>query len=89
MIRFWLEFDDDACPGHPAAIGVTAHDLDDAIALVKRHWNLPVESRCSPAEVVQDIDVSTLPSWVLASIGLPPSRGIWYPISNVEGPVEH
>lgn len=69
---------------HPIGVligcGVTAHNYEDAIMLLRQrvftHDPLPTITR-----VVADVDISTLDAdHVLPNMGIPSERGIWYPI---------
>jgi hypothetical protein len=78
--RFWITLE--KLP-RPSALnlgcGVTAYDLDDALALVTerifRGQEIPRLVDC-----VEDVDVSKLdPKHVAPNIGVVTRRGIWFP----------
>ena len=78
--RFWFNFElIDTPTVLNLGCGVTAHDYDDAIALLQERIfskeTIPKITRC-----IQDVDVSTLDaSHVLPNLGLVVDRGIWFP----------
>ncbi len=84
LTRYWFEFDLTLDEPHPIGVligcGVTAHNYEDAIMLLRQrvftHDPLPTITR-----VVADVDISTLDAdHVLPNMGIPSERGIWYPI---------
>ena len=82
--RYWIEFDSataDALPvGTRSGCGVTAGDLESALALVKRQV---FEGRELPRtkNVVADVDVSHLDQrHVVPNMGNPAVAGIWFPL---------
>jgi hypothetical protein len=84
LIRFWIEFDYPAELEPPAGtrvgVGVTAIDRRDALQLVAhrifRDGLLPPIK-----EIRQGVDVSLLdPGHVLANMGPPHVRGVWFPL---------
>lgn len=83
MKRYWFEFDLASHRSPPAGVllgcGVTAHDYDDALRLIKGHV---FTGTAFPAirNVIEDVDVSTLDTkHVLPNIGNCLARGIWFP----------
>jgi hypothetical protein len=81
--RYWITFTPaaDHVWAHHAgrSCGVTAWDLEDALALVRR---TVFEGNALPVieSVVEDVDVSTLDSGHVLPNMLPPhERGVWYP----------
>lgn len=81
LTRYWFEFDLTLEDPHPIGVligcGVTAHNYEDALVLLKQrvftHDPLPTITR-----VVENVDVSTLDaSHVLPNMGIPTERGIW------------
>ena len=82
MIRFWIELSDPKL-GRPSFVGVTAWSLDDALGIIATRYyagGRPVP----PRRVVENIDVSTLPTWVRQSMAPPNWRGVWYPVSGIQ-----
>lgn len=84
MHRFWFEFqqslDAGLPPGTTSGCGVTAHDYEDAIGLVRSRV---FRERLMPpiARHHVDVDISQLdPKHVLPNIGNPASRGVWFPL---------
>ena len=81
LVRFWFKFDPSiALPtGVSLGCGVTAHDEQDAMSLMKEcifggHDLAPI------VEVIRDIDISTLDAGhVLPNMEVPVKRGIWFP----------
>lgn len=82
--RYWIEFEvslDDKPPaGLLIGCGVTAHNLSDAMSLVKQQIfdgsEVPNVRR-----VVEDVDISTLDAdHVRPNMGMPTYRGIWFPL---------
>ena len=82
--RFWFIFQFNANEAAPGGLGygcgVTAFDLNDALALLRsrvfKKGTIP-EIR----ELVEDVDVSTLdPGHVLPNMGPPNLRGVWFPL---------
>ena len=81
MYRFWIEFEGDPFELTPLTqgCGVTGIDLDDALALI-RHDVLRGSPLPPIRKIVKDVDISTLDAnHVLPNIGVPISRGVWYP----------
>lgn len=84
MKRFWITFKLPLPAEHPMGLargcGVTAQDLNDAMAMLQEHV---FRENASPPidDIVEDVDVSTLdPRHVLANMGFPGPRGIWFPM---------
>jgi hypothetical protein len=79
--RYWISFDtaEEVCPSF---VGVTAWDLEDALAIVSRTW---MDGRPAPVPLaaIEDVDVRTLPDWVRTTMAPPNWRGIWYPVSSL------
>jgi hypothetical protein len=87
LTRYWIEFeppdpfdrDEDDPPAPPRTYGVTAHSLDDALALVQT----AVFSGAPPPPVrhiYEDVDTAMLTMWHIGPNSLPPTeRGVWYP----------
>jgi hypothetical protein len=82
--HYWFIFDlpfGVDCPrGAREGVGVTAHDRDDAVALVVSEvfegWALP-----SIVGEVEDVDVRRLCPWlVLPNMSDPRRRGVWFPV---------
>ena len=80
--RYWIRFDDPRANAFGLAFGcgVTAFDLDDAVALLEQHvFRGPMPF--SVALSTEDVDVRTLDQGHVIPNMLPPNRrGIWYPI---------
>lgn len=94
MRRFWINFQLPPEPEQPATgfrldgdpwswlrrgVGVTAADPEDALAIIHaelgRYGEIP-----EPAEVIHDVDVSTLDEdHILPNIGPVVWRGVWWP----------
>ena len=82
--RYWIRFDDTHRICHALGLGlgcgVTAFDLDDAIALLEEHvfkGPMPVPIASS----TEDVDVRTLDQGHVIPNMLPPHwRGVWYPV---------
>ena len=78
--RYWIHLRNaDQFAGLQMGCGVTAFDLDDALALLRTHGigdqSLDVET------VIEDVDVHVLdPSHVLPNMGVVTRRGIWFPL---------
>jgi hypothetical protein len=89
LTRYWITFDYAAGKAEGTVLpewleqtgfGVTAIDLDDAMAIVERDWfgahGFPVPPT---REVVENIDVSTLDDHVRPNMHPPNWRGLWFP----------
>ena len=84
--RYWIQFDDPKRLGHGLGLvlvlgcGVTAFDLDDAIALLERDvFKGPMPVRI--ASSIEDVDVRTLdPGHVIPNMLPPDRRGVWFPM---------
>jgi hypothetical protein len=79
--RYWVTFEGAPVEIWPCVVGcgVTGFDIDDALELAQSSVfggrELP-----KVAEVISDIDVSTLdPNHVLPNIGVTSTRGVWFP----------
>ncbi len=79
--RWWIEFDRDDLP---AAVGVTAGTLEEALTMVGSHYEVGPAVTLALKRVEVDIDVSSLPDWMHHQIGVPVRRGLWYPVSALE-----
>jgi hypothetical protein len=82
LTRYWFEFDGaatDLPPGVALGCGVTAYDLDDAIALLREHV---FDGEPPPiTRVIENIDLSTLDEGhVLPNMEPHVWRGIWFPL---------
>lgn len=90
LTRYWIEYDwpkreSPAFGTEEHNFGVTAHDLEDALRLVRQEFydlfaaaGRP-KSEPSIRRVVEDIDVSTLPDYVRTGMHPPNWRGVWFP----------
>ncbi len=78
--RFWFRFRDP--PKHTClglGCGVTARDYDDAVGILR---STLFKTREMPqiAEVIEDVDVSTLDAGhVIPNMEVPVFRGVWFP----------
>jgi hypothetical protein len=79
--RYWFDFEAIAEPSPlNLGCGVTAHDYDDAVALLTSHV-LSGQPLLRIRRVLSDIDISTLDEkHVLPNIGSVLVRGIWFPL---------
>jgi hypothetical protein len=79
LTRFWFKFS--PLPPSPLNLGcgVTAHDYDDAISLLKQ--SVFVENEIPTiVEVITNVDVSTLDQGHVApNMEVPIFRGVWFP----------
>jgi len=85
--RFWLELEPVADHALPFGFGVTAVDIEDALGLIARTFE--VDAPLVPRRVVADVDVGDLADELERVVrplrlGVPIGRGIWYP--NLVGP---
>jgi len=90
--RYWIRFDWESMRNDEGSIGVadvaffdlmggvgvTAHDVDDAYALIKARVN--VNTLLPVADVVEDVDPAALS--VAGPMGDASVRGIWYPVTS-------
>lgn len=86
LIRYWIKFElpdvSSTNFGIGYGCGVTAHNWDDALNLLREklfeeHPIPPINS------VIEDIDVSTLDhGHVIPNMGVPVVRGVWFPNLN-------
>jgi hypothetical protein len=69
--------------------GVTAHDQDEALDLIREMTRQLPGSEAEPlpavGSIVADVDVSNLPEYARTA-GVPVWRGVWYPPENLRGP---
>jgi hypothetical protein len=83
--RYWIHLRDaDKFAGLRLGCGVTAFDLDDALALLRTQviGDQPFDVEA----VVEDVDVRALdPGHVLPNMGVVARRGIWFPLSHERG----
>jgi hypothetical protein len=84
VTAYWIRFDLRLSDQHPigvlSGVGVTAHDRQDALALVKElvfgDQDLPIV-----LEVQEGIDISKLDQkHVVPNMGNPLKRGVWFPL---------
>jgi hypothetical protein len=90
LTRYWITFDYPPREESAGVVvgdwtrqvgyGVTAADLDDAMAILRREWfdrhNLDVPPI---KQIVEDVDVSELPGWLRPHMFPPNWRGMWFP----------
>ena len=83
--RYWVKFGFSMADPHPPGTllgcGVTAHDQEDALMILRdrvfRGGTLP-EVEC----VIEDVDMSTLDAkHVLPNMGNQFQRGVWFPLT--------
>jgi hypothetical protein len=80
LTRYWFEFEKSPKPtALNLGCGVTAHDYDDAMQMIKEFFRpgrpIPMVTR-----FVQDVDLSSLDQkHVLPNIGSVVTRGVWFP----------
>jgi hypothetical protein len=80
LVRFWFEFERSSTPTIlNIGCGVTAHDYDDALSLLRERVfmgrEIPTITR-----LVENVDTSTLDErHVLPNLGIASSRGVWFP----------
>lgn len=87
LTRFWIEFSHREVESGvvrliPPAVGVTAHDLSDAKALIQS-W---IQARDFPEikKVIENIKYEDLEqNHVQMNMGSMAVRGIWYPQHNI------
>ena len=90
MIPFWITFSERWQKEHgcavPIGLGVTAHDLPEAIRIVERFVFLLPESE-GDLIVHEDISFEELGrvagDYVLDHMGPMPVHGIWYPFTGI------
>lgn len=75
LIIYWITR---AGVGHP--IGVTAHSLEDALALVRRA-GYEVPDACIVLDNVRAMDLD--PNHILPNSGPIVVRGVWYPLTRI------
>ena len=87
LTRYWLEFDWPPREGivvgllEPHGFGVTAFDLDDALALLRAEFFERNQTAMPPlARVTENVDVSTLDDHVRPNMHPPNWRGVWFPM---------
>jgi hypothetical protein len=100
--RYWIEFavsprvqsqrgritiDDTPEAYARGGCGVTGYDLDDCLRLVQE---IVFKGHALPlvAQVIEDVDVSSLGDRLRSRVGVPVWRGIWYPDFQRSGPVQ-
>lgn len=79
--RYWFTFvpSKESLPLLNLGCGVTAFSKAEAIELLQREIFSTYGAR-EIAEIVEDVDVSTLDEGhILPNIGVPVRRGIWFP----------
>jgi hypothetical protein len=88
LIRFRFDFDYGRSPAGittwnpgPPWCGVTAFDLEDAMALVQTTL-FPGKRLPRIARVTEDVDVSAITDWPIPLHDPPIWRGVWFPPSN-------
>lgn len=94
LVRYWITFGLEparpAAPGTisldggqwgPSHVGVTACDLDDALALA-RELCWPDGDVPQVDAVIEDVDVSSL-GIAGPLLGVPIWRGVWYPVTTL------
>ena len=78
--RFWIELETPVRGLH--RFGVTAVDVADALILIEDY--LGTGALPDASSVVEDIDVESLDAnHILANVGPPAFRGIWYPATSL------
>ncbi len=79
--RYWLKFVRSAKPSIlNIGCGITAHDREDAMRIFQNEV-VPVYGNAEIAEVLEDIDISTLDeAHVRPNMGIPSNRGVWFPL---------
>jgi hypothetical protein len=80
LTRYWFHFEGTSAPALQLGCGVTAHDYDDAIGLIRDRIfkNKPMPR---VREVIEDIDLTTLDAkHILPNTGIPVARGVWFPL---------
>jgi hypothetical protein len=76
LTRYWFKF---AVTGHELGCGVTAHDHDDAVALL-RDTVFAGEALPKVEEVIEDVDIRSLDQkHVIPNMEPPIWRGVWFP----------
>ena len=82
MKRFWITFEQVESGPPGLGCGVTAHDVDDAISLIKAEYT-QCAGHLAVRSVTADVDVSTLDAkHILPNIGNVFRRGMWWPRSE-------
>ncbi len=93
LTRYWITFDypppleaEGFVVGEwwrQIGFGVTAVDLDDAMAILRREWFERHDLDEPPVrEIVENVDVSELGEHVLPNMAPPNWRGMWFPRSG-------
>lgn len=80
--RFWFELDRTAVlpPGVIMGCGITGHDLEDALTLLRERVFCSPETP-PPTRVVADVDIASLDAGhVRPNMGNPAVRGVWFPL---------
>jgi hypothetical protein len=77
--RFWFKFSSLPLSSVNLGCGVTAYDYNDALKLLRDKIFIEREIP-NIAEVIEDVDVSTLDkNHVIPNMEAPVIRGIWFP----------
>lgn len=82
--RYWFEFfiPQKQAQSEPWGLGcgVTAHDYNDAVQLLKE-FVFPQREVPPIHHVIEDVDISTLDEkHVRPNLGVPSQRGVWFPL---------
>jgi len=82
LIRYWVEVQLPEGLVQPRYFGVTAHSLDDALALLAACAAYALPNPPVVVQAVPNVDVSTLDEGHVLPNMLPPNkRGVWFPIT--------
>jgi hypothetical protein len=89
LTRYWITFDYPARETKGVVVGdwtrqvgfgVTAADLDDAMAILRREWFDRHDLDVPPIQAInEDVDVSELPEQLRPHMNPPNWRGMWFP----------